>query len=359
MNDWAEIRSRVLVEGVSRRRILRETGMHRQTLQKILEHSEPPGYRQQQRQPGRRQLRLGVSLRPRVCFSRHKQRRDKKQETNTDSIGIPWYEPKTNLPGNEETPVDTSFLSAQSGTLAEAKYNNFAIIPWSDYFVQFPNRQPPIQYQPLYSKSLDNIFGNLPPSLASSVINGQYRNFPLRGPRFTDAFCMDNEWKIDRAGFPVTVSQFGTALYNRVTVFSVEKREIMGYQVNCASIIRIRIANSLFIRSHNPGYFDVDLNDQDHKEYLRAPWDECLEICSAVSPIGKNISDELDKGMTKLVASPNEPVKVCRYIDNLTVIYFLSARVDANGTIVISYLVNILAHNLGEAYRTELDVITW
>ncbi len=51
MDDWAEIRRRVLVEGVSRRQILRETGLHRQTLQKILEHSEPPGYRQQKPRP--------------------------------------------------------------------------------------------------------------------------------------------------------------------------------------------------------------------------------------------------------------------------------------------------------------------
>src|SRR5512134_2548136 len=46
MDDWSEIRRRVLVEGVSRRQILRETGMHWQTLKKILEHSQPPGYRQ-------------------------------------------------------------------------------------------------------------------------------------------------------------------------------------------------------------------------------------------------------------------------------------------------------------------------
>jgi len=51
MEDWTEIRRRVLVEGVSRRQILRETGMPRQTLKKILEHSEPPGYRQQQPRP--------------------------------------------------------------------------------------------------------------------------------------------------------------------------------------------------------------------------------------------------------------------------------------------------------------------
>lgn len=48
MEQWSEIRRRVLVEGVSRRQILRETGLHWLTLKKILEHSEPPGYRQQQ-----------------------------------------------------------------------------------------------------------------------------------------------------------------------------------------------------------------------------------------------------------------------------------------------------------------------
>ena len=36
------------MEGVSRRQILRETGMHWRTLKKILAHSQPPGYRQQQ-----------------------------------------------------------------------------------------------------------------------------------------------------------------------------------------------------------------------------------------------------------------------------------------------------------------------
>ena len=45
LQQWAEIRRRVLVEKVSRRQILRETGMHCETLQKILGHREPPGYR--------------------------------------------------------------------------------------------------------------------------------------------------------------------------------------------------------------------------------------------------------------------------------------------------------------------------
>ena len=46
MDQWTEIRRRVLVEGVSRRQVLRETGLHWKTLQKILGHSGPPGYRQ-------------------------------------------------------------------------------------------------------------------------------------------------------------------------------------------------------------------------------------------------------------------------------------------------------------------------
>jgi transposase len=45
MDEWLEIRRRVLVEGVSKRQILRETGMHWKTLKKILFSSSPPGYR--------------------------------------------------------------------------------------------------------------------------------------------------------------------------------------------------------------------------------------------------------------------------------------------------------------------------
>ena len=44
MEQWLEIRERVLRKGVSKRQILRETGMHWKTLEKILEHPFPPGY---------------------------------------------------------------------------------------------------------------------------------------------------------------------------------------------------------------------------------------------------------------------------------------------------------------------------
>ena len=45
MEDWIRIRKRVLVKGVSKRKILKETGMHWTTLEKVLAHDSPPGYR--------------------------------------------------------------------------------------------------------------------------------------------------------------------------------------------------------------------------------------------------------------------------------------------------------------------------
>src|SRR5512144_1026454 len=45
MENWAEIRRRVLVDGLSKRAACREYDIHWDTLKKILEHAEPPGYR--------------------------------------------------------------------------------------------------------------------------------------------------------------------------------------------------------------------------------------------------------------------------------------------------------------------------
>ena len=45
MKFWSEIRRRVLVEGESKRSIQRRYGLHWDTLEKILGHAEPPGYR--------------------------------------------------------------------------------------------------------------------------------------------------------------------------------------------------------------------------------------------------------------------------------------------------------------------------
>jgi transposase len=45
MENWAEIRRRVLVDGLSKRAACRQYGLHWDTLAKILEHAEPPGYR--------------------------------------------------------------------------------------------------------------------------------------------------------------------------------------------------------------------------------------------------------------------------------------------------------------------------
>jgi hypothetical protein len=51
MQPWAEIRRRVLVDGVSQRQILRATGRHWRTLEKVLAHPEPPGYRAKATRP--------------------------------------------------------------------------------------------------------------------------------------------------------------------------------------------------------------------------------------------------------------------------------------------------------------------
>jgi hypothetical protein len=43
MEWWESVRRRVLVEGVSKRQVMRETGIHWETLKKILAFSSPPG----------------------------------------------------------------------------------------------------------------------------------------------------------------------------------------------------------------------------------------------------------------------------------------------------------------------------
>lgn len=49
MDKWCEIRMRVEREGVSIREIQRETGLHFNTVKKILAHSSPPEFRRPER----------------------------------------------------------------------------------------------------------------------------------------------------------------------------------------------------------------------------------------------------------------------------------------------------------------------
>jgi len=51
MNEWTEVRRKVLVEGVSKRSIRRDYKIGSAALEKILANSEPPGYRQQVPRP--------------------------------------------------------------------------------------------------------------------------------------------------------------------------------------------------------------------------------------------------------------------------------------------------------------------
>ena len=48
---WGRVRHKVLVERKPKRRVMKEEGLAWETLKKILAHSQPPGYRQQQERP--------------------------------------------------------------------------------------------------------------------------------------------------------------------------------------------------------------------------------------------------------------------------------------------------------------------
>jgi hypothetical protein len=45
MDEWIELRRKIRHQEIPLRQLERETGIHRQTLRKIRDHSEPPGYR--------------------------------------------------------------------------------------------------------------------------------------------------------------------------------------------------------------------------------------------------------------------------------------------------------------------------
>ena len=51
MDWWTKIRLEILRGETSKREILRREGIHWETLKKILEYSEPPGYRTQSSRP--------------------------------------------------------------------------------------------------------------------------------------------------------------------------------------------------------------------------------------------------------------------------------------------------------------------
>ena len=61
MDQWTKIRVRIR-QGEKKSEILKETGMHWKTLEKILTHPEPPGYRMKSPRP---ESKLGPYLTPR------------------------------------------------------------------------------------------------------------------------------------------------------------------------------------------------------------------------------------------------------------------------------------------------------
>ena len=58
MEQWARVRRKVLVDGRSKRSVMSEEGLHWETLQKMLSHPAPPGYRR----PGRRERKIDAHV---------------------------------------------------------------------------------------------------------------------------------------------------------------------------------------------------------------------------------------------------------------------------------------------------------
>ena len=61
MENWAEIRRRVLAEGQSKRSVCREFDIHWDKLQKILVHAGPAGYRRREPRPSKRRTHTSRS----------------------------------------------------------------------------------------------------------------------------------------------------------------------------------------------------------------------------------------------------------------------------------------------------------
>ena len=45
IDQWARVRRKVLIDGRSKRSVMKDEGLHWETLKKMLAHSQPPGYR--------------------------------------------------------------------------------------------------------------------------------------------------------------------------------------------------------------------------------------------------------------------------------------------------------------------------
>ena len=66
MDNWAEIRRRVLADGLSGRAACREYKIHWKTLKKILDNTEPPGYRRTK--PKRPERLVGMRVAARAAL---------------------------------------------------------------------------------------------------------------------------------------------------------------------------------------------------------------------------------------------------------------------------------------------------
>ena len=81
MKMWTEIRRLVLTEKKSKRAICQEYGIHWKTLEKILAHEEPPGYRQKERP-------TPVPVRAKACTAKSLPRFGGSSQSNASALSL-------------------------------------------------------------------------------------------------------------------------------------------------------------------------------------------------------------------------------------------------------------------------------
>ena len=94
IKEWQQIRARVLVQGASKRQVMRKTGIHWNTLQKVLRYPIPPGYRRSSTGP------LGIDAKQKAAALNEALRRQVSSGIKSILLGIPGL-PKKAVPKNE------------------------------------------------------------------------------------------------------------------------------------------------------------------------------------------------------------------------------------------------------------------
>ena len=210
MDEWRKIRYAILREGKSKRKTQRETGMHWKTLEKVLLHPEPPGYRMSKE---RQRPKLGPYLK-RIEDILHSDKEMPKKQRHTakrifERIAEEGYQgkytvvkdavrqvrqvsgevfmPLVHRPG--EAQVDFGFALAKVGGVLRKVAFFVMVLPYSDaFFVMAFERECTETYWEGHLRAFE-FFGGVPTRI--SYDNAKVLAAQILGPherKLTDGF---------------------------------------------------------------------------------------------------------------------------------------------------------------------------